>query len=128
MGILARTWCGTAGHGEADAYVRDFRANVLPRLRKAPGLLAIELLCARRPERVEFLLVTRWLSMRSLEAYAGPGPTTVMSEEEEQELLTATAASVELYEVIDLEAARRCELAVATGRGVDSSRMPASQL
>jgi heme-degrading monooxygenase HmoA len=70
--MVIREWRGRASRSRAEAYPRHFRYKVVPELRRVPGFVGAHLSQRRFDDKVEFLVLTRWRSMDSIQAFAGP--------------------------------------------------------
>jgi heme-degrading monooxygenase HmoA len=64
-------WRGRARLARSQAYPRHFRDVVVAELRKVSGFLGAYLSQRQQGDRVEFLVLTRWQSMNSIQAFAG---------------------------------------------------------
>ena len=69
--MILRLWRARAAHDHANAYAVHFRTNVAVELRSVNGFLGATLFRQDRPDAVEFLVLTRWLSMDAVRAFAG---------------------------------------------------------
>jgi len=54
--------------------VKHLRTETFPALEKIPGFVDASILSRRLPVGVEFLIVTRWVSLQAIEAFAGSDP------------------------------------------------------
>jgi heme-degrading monooxygenase HmoA len=69
--MVARIWRGWTAAADADTYVEYLQQTGIPEYRATPGNLGAFIL--RRPDgdRVEFLTLSFWESLESIEAFAG---------------------------------------------------------
>jgi heme-degrading monooxygenase HmoA len=70
--MIIRTWRGHVSRSRAGDYPKHFREAVVPELRTVPGFLSAQLGQCAIGDKVEFLVLTRWQSMDSIRAFAGP--------------------------------------------------------
>ena len=70
--MIIREWRGRANPSRAEAYPRHFHNKVVPELRHVPGFVGAYLSQRRFNDKIEFLVLTRWRSMDSIRAFAGP--------------------------------------------------------
>jgi heme-degrading monooxygenase HmoA len=69
--VIIREWRGRADPARAEAYPKHFRDNVVPELRHLPGFLGAHLARQSLDGWLEYMVLTRWLSMESIKAFAG---------------------------------------------------------
>jgi heme-degrading monooxygenase HmoA len=69
--VIIREWRGRADPARAGAYPKHFRDNVVPELRHLPGFLGAHLARRLIEGAIEYVVLTRWLSMESIKAFAG---------------------------------------------------------
>jgi heme-degrading monooxygenase HmoA len=69
--MIARTWHAQALPEKADAYSAHFNESVVPALKGLPGHRGAFLLRREIDGRVEFMAMTLWESLASIEAFAG---------------------------------------------------------
>jgi heme-degrading monooxygenase HmoA len=98
--MIARIWRATASLAKASAYHRHFTAKVVLHLETIAGYEGASLLRREVDGGVEFLAVTRWKSVDSIRAFAGPDPAVAVVDPEAQALLTTFDKSVHNYEVV----------------------------
>jgi heme-degrading monooxygenase HmoA len=72
--VIARHWRGLARAEESQNYVEHLRRDTFPALQAIPGFIDASILRRTVAGGVEFLIVTRWGSMRAIEAFAGSDP------------------------------------------------------
>ena len=59
---------------EARNYVEHLRRDTFPALRTIPGFIDASILRRSVARGVEFIIVTRWVSLAAIEAFAGSDP------------------------------------------------------
>jgi heme-degrading monooxygenase HmoA len=84
---------------KARAYRDHLAAVVLPGLRKLQGFQGLDLCEARRGDRVELLVISRWQSMEAIKAFAGPDPSRAVVEPGAKAVLAEYDDFVTHYEV-----------------------------
>ena len=99
MSTIVRTWMAYAEPEHASAYRDHLAASVLPALRKLPGFLGLDLCQAPRGDRVELLVISRWVSMDAIKAFAGPNPERAVVEPGAKAVLAEYDDFVSHYEV-----------------------------
>jgi heme-degrading monooxygenase HmoA len=87
--MIARLWRGYATVAKADDYQRHFTTNVAPHLQNIPGGRGAYLLKRRTDAQVEFLAITLWESLQSIEGFAGADPTVAIVEPEGRAALSS---------------------------------------
>jgi heme-degrading monooxygenase HmoA len=99
--MIIREWRGRAASSDGDAYPRHFRSNVLPELKLAPGFLGAHLSQRRLDDRIEFLVLTRWISMQAIQGFAGADVAKAVVEPGAVAALLDFDERVQHYEVIE---------------------------
>jgi heme-degrading monooxygenase HmoA len=97
--MIARLWRGTATIANADAYHRHFTTAVAPHLKAIAGHRGAYLLRRKAAGQVEFLAVTLWDGLETIEQFAGPEPETAIVEPAARAVLTAFDDVARHYEV-----------------------------
>jgi heme-degrading monooxygenase HmoA len=69
--MIVRAWRGRAPLSKPDAYPKHFHDNVVPELHDVPGFLGASLLRLDDAGHIEFLVLTRWISIDAIKAFAG---------------------------------------------------------
>ena len=98
--MISRHWRGLAKSTHAERYLEHLREETLPILRKIPGFLAATILRRRLEHGVEFLVITRWSSMKAIEGFAGPDRDVAVVPEKVREMMIEFDSSVRHYEVV----------------------------
>jgi heme-degrading monooxygenase HmoA len=97
--MIARTWRGQATVAKADAYHRHFTTAVAPHLKDIAGHQGAYLLRREADGQVEFLAVTLWDSIETVEKFAGQNPDVAIVEPEGRAALTEFDSFARHYEV-----------------------------
>lgn len=92
-------WHGTATVDKAGDYHRHFVTNVAPHLKKIDGHKGALLLQRAVDGEVEFIAITWWDAMKTIEAFAGSKPEVAVVEPEAQAALSAFDEWVTHYDV-----------------------------
>ena len=69
--MIIREWRGRAQVTSASGYPRHFRRHVLPESKRIKGFVGAHLGQRKLGDRVEFLVLTRWASMKAIRAFSG---------------------------------------------------------
>jgi heme-degrading monooxygenase HmoA len=97
--MIVRVWQGEAVGQGIEAYRKHFQGNVVPELGNIPGFRGASLLERAQGDGVEFLVMTRWVSMDAVRAFAGAQPEKAVVEPEAVAALRRFDATVRHYEV-----------------------------
>jgi len=99
--MIIRAWRGYAALVCADAYPVHFRGAVLPELRRIQGFLGASLSHRQLPDRVEFLVLTRWQSLDAIRAFSGDDLDVAVVEPAGVAALLDYDRIVQHYEIIE---------------------------
>jgi heme-degrading monooxygenase HmoA len=99
--MILREWRGRASPLKAEAYPAHFRRNVLPELVGVPGFLGAQLGKRQIGDRIEFLVLTRWRDVSSIQGFAGREIDRAIVEPGALAALTDFDACLRHYEVIE---------------------------
>ena len=69
--MIIREWRGRADAARPDAYPTHFRTHVVPDLRKLSGFRGATLMRRTLGSRIEFVVLSRWDTLESVQAFAG---------------------------------------------------------
>jgi heme-degrading monooxygenase HmoA len=69
--MIIREWRGQATSADAAAYPKHFQSDVLPQLKRTPGFVGAHLGRRELSDRIEFVVLTRWVSLAAIRAFAG---------------------------------------------------------
>ena len=98
--MIVRAWRGRAAKDNL-AYVDHFRRNVMPALREIEGFLGASLLREERADEIEFLVLSRWVSMDAVRAFAGADASRAVVEPDAVAALRDYDRTVHHYEVVE---------------------------
>jgi heme-degrading monooxygenase HmoA len=113
--MILREWRGRANASNAEAYPAHFRRNVLPELAGVPGFLGAELGKRRIGDTIEFMVLTRWRDIASIQGFAGREIDKAVVEPGAIAAVTDFDARVQHYEVIEEACGSPYRRASATG-------------
>jgi heme-degrading monooxygenase HmoA len=99
--VIARIWRGRTPAEKADAYLDYLRATGLKEYAATPGNRGV--LVLRRVEGgvAEFLLVSLWVSVDAIKAFAGEDHERAVYYPEDDEYLLERETTVSHYEVLE---------------------------
>ncbi|MEQ8936313.1 MAG: antibiotic biosynthesis monooxygenase [Amphiplicatus sp.] len=98
---ILREWRGRAAPDKVDAVLDHYVKNLKPTMTAVPGFMDASFGRRDLGGVVEFILVTRWRDMASVEAFAGPAPEKAVLPHGTKEVLADTDTFVRLYEIVD---------------------------
>jgi heme-degrading monooxygenase HmoA len=98
--MISRHWRGLARAAFAEAYKEHLQSETFPAIRKLPGFVSASILRRSVPEGVEFLIVTNWLSVEAIRAFAGPNAETAVVPQKVQDMMVDYDRMVRHYEVV----------------------------
>lgn len=99
--MISRHWRGLAKAEHADAYVEHLQAETFPQLRKLNGFISASILRRPVPEGVEFLIVTNWISIDEIRAFAGNDVETAVVPQSVQDLMVEFDRTARHFEVVE---------------------------
>ena len=99
--MIVRAWRGRATAMNAKAYVDHFRNNVLPELDRVDGFRGASLLRKDRGTEVEYLVLSRWVSMDAVRTFAGDEVEKAVVEPQAVAALIDFDRQVEHYLVVE---------------------------
>jgi heme-degrading monooxygenase HmoA len=99
--MICRLWRGLTRPEEADHYVEHLRQQTLPRLRELPGFVDVSILRRQLDRGEEFLVITRWGSLKAIEQFAGSDYSVAVVPPEAQRMMIDYDRTVRHYEVIE---------------------------
>jgi heme-degrading monooxygenase HmoA len=99
--VIARLWRCLAQPNQAQNYVKHFRTETIPALRKLPGFVKASILSRRLGENIEVLIVTQWQSLDAIATFAGSDLEGAVVPAEVAEMLIEYDRRVRHYEMIE---------------------------
>jgi heme-degrading monooxygenase HmoA len=99
--VIARIWRGAVQRGEADRYVDYLQETGIPAYRGTPGNRGAWILRSDRGELTEFVTLSFWDSIESVQAFAGSDPDRAVFYPEDEHFLVERDLHVRHYELID---------------------------
>jgi heme-degrading monooxygenase HmoA len=97
--MVARVWTARATPERAARYQEHLVHDVLPALRQLEGYVGASLLVRADGDQVELVVLTRWTSMESIRAFAGPDLERAVVAPEAGALLTSWDQRVRHYRI-----------------------------
>ena len=98
--MISRQWCGVATREHADAYVAHLRTETFPQLASLPGFIDASILRREVADGVEFLIVTRWDSLRAIEQFSGHDVTRAVVPDAVQDMMVRFDRIVRHYDIV----------------------------
>ena len=99
--MIIREWRGRAISAAAAGYPEHFRSTVLPGLQQTKGFVGAQLGQRQLGDKVEFLVLTRWLSLDAVRAFAGADVNRAVLEPAALAVLADYDFNVQHYEVLE---------------------------
>jgi heme-degrading monooxygenase HmoA len=99
--MICRLWRSLVSLEEADRYVDLLHRKSLAQLAELPGFVDASILRREVDRGAEFLIVTRWVSLKAIEQFAGTHWSVAVVPPELQPLMIDYDRSVRHYEVIE---------------------------
>lgn len=99
--MISRHWRGLAKPTHAELYLEHLLRDTFPALRAIPGFVDASVLRRDLAEGVEFLVVTRWTSLETIEQFAGPDLELAVVPETVQEMMIRYDPSVRHYTIVN---------------------------
>ena len=97
--MIVRHWTGRANPGDELAYVTHLKDEVIPAIRRLPGNLGARVLRGVGDAGRDFVVLTYWDRLASIEAFTGPDLTTAVVPPEAEALLAAFDPHARHFEV-----------------------------
>lgn len=98
--MISRQWRGLARASSAESYVHHLQLETFPAIAQLPGFIAASILRRVLPEGVEFLIVTQWDSLESIQAFAGTNVEDAVVPQKVQEMMVDYDRVVRHYEIV----------------------------
>jgi heme-degrading monooxygenase HmoA len=98
--MISRIWRGLAKPERADDYVQHLQDETFPLLTTIPGFIDAQILRRSVDRGVEFLVVTEWESLQSIQQFAGAGTDRAVVPQKVEEMMIDYDRIVRHYEVL----------------------------
>jgi heme-degrading monooxygenase HmoA len=98
--MISRLWSGVARRENAEAYLEHLRGDTFPRLADLAGFVDASILQRTVEDGVEFLIVTRWESLRAIGQFAGEDIARAVVPETVQRMMVRYDEVVRHYDVV----------------------------
>jgi len=99
--MISRQWRGLARPSRAGDYVEHLRRETFPQLRQIEGFVDVAILRRHADRGVEFLIVTRWASIRAIEKFAGRNSEIAVVPGGVQEMMIEYDRTVRHYDILE---------------------------
>ncbi len=99
--IIVRKWRARASSANREGYPEHFLCKVLPALAPIEGFLGATLLEREAGEQIEFVVLTRWVSMAAVGSFAGRNPDLAVVDPEATAALLSFDPTVRHYRVLE---------------------------
>jgi heme-degrading monooxygenase HmoA len=99
--MIIREWRCRAAQSEAEKFPEYFRREITPGLRAVPGFVGAFLSQRQTGEYMEFVVLTRWISMDAIRAFAGVAPENAVIDMVALASVVAYDDKVRHYEVLE---------------------------
>ncbi|HEY4975015.1 MAG TPA: hypothetical protein VII41_15485 [Steroidobacteraceae bacterium] len=93
-------WRALTSLEQADNYVTHLQATIFPQLRQLSGFVDASILRREVDRGAEFVVMTRWESLKAIEQFAGADFTLAVVPPETQRMMIDYDRSVRHYEVV----------------------------
>lgn len=98
--MISRQWRGVAKAEHVERYIEHLRTDTFPAIRKLPGFVSASILRRSVSEGVEFLVVTRWVSLDAIRAFAGENAEVAVVPRKVQDMMLDFDRIVRHYDVV----------------------------
>ncbi len=98
--MISRQWKCILKEDAHDQYIKFLNEVVFKNARSLPGFVHADILKRSTPGGFEFLVITLWETLESIEAFAGKDISKAMVPEEAQRMMVSFDKTVEHYEVL----------------------------
>ena len=99
--MISRHWKGLVRPGRADEYVRHLESETIPQLKRLAEFVGVSILRREVEGGTEFQIVTRWVSLEAITAFAGANVNVAVVPQSVRDLMVTYDAEVVHYEVVD---------------------------
>ena len=99
--MISRHWKGIAKPGEADNYIEHLRTDTFPKLSEIGGFISASILKRAVDQGTEFLIITVWESIESIEKFAGAEADVAVVPDVVQAMMIEYDRIVRHYEVVE---------------------------
>ena len=99
--MISRHWKGIAKPGEADTYIEHLRTDTFPKLSEIDGFITASILKRAVDQGTEFLIITVWESIESIEKFAGAKADVAVVPDVVQAMMIEYDRTVRHYEVVE---------------------------
>jgi len=98
--MIIRMWKGSTKRADSDAYFDYLKETGIKEYQETPGNHGVYVLRRDYDDKTEFLLLSHWESMQSIETFAGSNPDKAVFYPEDEQYLVKYDKHVTHYEVL----------------------------
>ena len=98
--MIARHWRGLVRADQAAAYEQHLRRDTVPILEKIEGFVEASMLRRVTEAGIEYLVITRWMSIEAIEQFAGSDVEAAVVPAEVQAMMVEYDRRARHYEVV----------------------------
>ena len=98
--MMSRVWHGWTAPGNADAYEKLLRSEILPGIHRVRGFKGAQVLRREFKEEIEFVVVTKFDSIEDVKQFAGENYDIAVIEPAARKLLARFDARCVHYETV----------------------------
>jgi heme-degrading monooxygenase HmoA len=102
--MISRQWRGLARADQASAYEEHLRTETFPAVRKMKGFVDASILKRPLANGVEFLIVSRWVSVDAIAQFAGADVEAAVVPPKVQAMMIEYDRRARHYEVVEGDA------------------------
>jgi heme-degrading monooxygenase HmoA len=99
--MIIRDWRGRANPTDAARYPEHFRKTVLPQLKRTNGFVGAHLARRELGDKIEFVVLTHWVSIDAVRAFAGADVDKAVVEPAARAALADYDLHVRHYQVLE---------------------------
>jgi heme-degrading monooxygenase HmoA len=99
--MISRHWKGIAKPGEADNYIKHLKTDTFPKLSEISGFISASILKRAVDQGTEYLIITVWESIESIEKFAGAKADVAAVPDVVQAMMIEFDRIVRHYEVVE---------------------------
>ena len=101
--MIARHWRGLVKSDRAAEYEEHLRSETFPALERIQGFLGADILKRGLESGIEFLVITRWKSIESIEQFAGADAEAAVVPPKAQAMMINYDQRARHYEVAEIK-------------------------
>ena len=98
--MIMRHWAGTTTPENAKAYLDHLRQDTFPKLKGIDGFVEGNVLSREYDGEVEFIVLTKWVSMEAIKQFAGDNPEAAVVPDVAKAVLKSYDTGVQHFEIV----------------------------